>query len=72
MLSDTPQGGPAHFTWFVPVTLQTNTRGQLEAAPHQINTSGDFSSLAATDGIAELGLGDDNRTNGAVVQVFRW
>mgnify|MGYP001811950347 CR=1 FL=1 len=72
VLADSPQGGPERFTWFVPVTLQTNTDGQLVAATHQINTSGDFSSLAATDGIAQLDPGDENRTEGRVVQVFRW
>jgi molybdopterin molybdotransferase len=72
ILADAPSGGPERFTWFVPVTLKTNTNGELIAATHQINTSGDFSSLAATDGIAQLDPGDENRAAGCVVQVFRW
>jgi len=72
ILKNVPDGGPARFTWFVPVTLRTNTSGQLEAAAHAINTSGDFSALAGTDGIAELAADPDSRKAGAVVQVFRW
>ena len=72
VLGDTLTGGPAKFTWFVPVTLHTNREGQLTANPRMINTSGDFSTLAATDGIAEIGSSDADRSQGAVVQVFRW
>ncbi len=72
VLTQTLTGGPNRFTWFVPVTLRTDPQGRLEATPHAINTSGDFSSLAATDGIAECGTDDTTRQRGAVVQVFRW
>jgi molybdopterin molybdotransferase len=71
-LGDTLTGGPSRFTWFVPVTLQTNREGRLIANPRMINTSGDFSTLAATHGIAEIGISDADRSHGAVVQVFRW
>jgi molybdopterin molybdotransferase len=72
VLTDTLTEGPARFTWFVPVTLRSTTDGKLTATPHQINTSGDFSSLAATDGIAELGPREDDRAQGAVARIFRW
>jgi molybdopterin molybdotransferase len=64
--------GPPKWTWFVPVTLQSLDNGTLQAHSHAINTSGDFSSLAGTDGIAELGPGEEQRAAGAVVRVFRW
>lgn len=71
-LTETMKGGPNKFTWFVPVRVSTNENGRLLADASHINTSGDFSSLAATDGIAELGTTESNRRRGAVVQVFRW
>ena len=41
-------------TLFTPVTLSSSERGTLLAAPHPTNTSGDFVTLAGTDGFVEL------------------
>jgi molybdopterin molybdotransferase len=64
--------GPPNWTWFVPVTLVSLDDGTLQAHSHAINTSGDFSSLAGTHGIAELAPGDAHRRRGSVCSVFRW
>lgn len=45
---------PAPLTFFCPVHLQSGEGGVLEARPRQTNTSGDFASLATTDGFLEL------------------
>jgi len=71
-LAETAADGPREWTWFVPVTVTSLADGTTLAKSHAINTSGDFSSLAGTDGIAELNPGEANRTAGAVVRVFRW
>jgi molybdopterin molybdotransferase len=41
-------------TCFMPVKLEFDELGQLHAVPKPTNTSGDFVSLAGTDGIVEL------------------
>jgi molybdopterin molybdotransferase len=71
-LAETAADGPREWTWFVPVTVTSLADGTSLAKSHAINTSGDFSSLAGTDGIAELDAGEANRSAGAVVRVFRW
>jgi len=71
-LTQTLTGGPQGWTWFVPVTVTSQADGAAAAEPHGINTSGDFSSLAGTDGIAELGTADTDRVEGTVIEVFRW
>ena len=71
-LTDTLTNGPRGWTWFVPVTVESQPDGGAVAQAHGINTSGDFSSLAGTDGIAELGTEEADRRAGTVVEVFRW
>jgi len=71
-LAETAADGPREWTWFVPVTVTSCGDGTTLAKSHAINTSGDFASLAGTDGIAELSPGEANRSAGAVVRVFRW
>jgi molybdopterin molybdotransferase len=40
--------------WLVPVTLASGPAAELRATPRPGNTSGDFASLAGTDGFIEL------------------
>ena len=44
----------APLTCFLPVTLHWHASGELTAQPRPTNTSGDFASLAGTDGFVEL------------------
>ncbi len=71
-LSANVTDGPKDWTYFVPVTLQWQRDGRLLATPHKINTSGDFASLAGTDGIAELGIDENARNIGSPVAIYKW
>ena len=62
--------GPKHLTYFVPVVLGWDEDGSETALPRPTNTSGDFSSLAATDGFIELAPG--RLQAGTIGRVFRW
>ncbi len=64
--------GPKHLTYFVPVLLGWSDDGVELAEPRPTNTSGDFSSLAATDGFIELGSGVGNHPAGTIGRIFRW
>jgi molybdopterin molybdotransferase len=64
--------GPPGWTYFVPVTLSWEADGAARATPRAINTSGDFSSLAGTDGIVELAPDARSRKAGAVVPLYMW
>lgn len=64
--------GPADLSYFVPVVLQWSDSGVEIADPRPTNTSGDFSSLAATDGFIELPPGQGLRRAGAIGRIFRW
>jgi molybdopterin molybdotransferase len=64
--------GPANWTYFVPATLAWRDDGAMIAAPRSINTSGDFSSLAGTDGIVELGPSAETRKAGSGVPFYSW
>ena len=57
---------------FVPVTLSSSERGTLLAEPHLTNTSGDFATLAGTDGFVELAAKDGVYAPGTVARLFRW
>ncbi len=59
-------------TWFLPVGLSTSKQGQLLAHPRQTNTSGDFASLAGTDGFAQLAANRTQFPAGAPARIFRW
>jgi molybdopterin molybdotransferase len=59
-------------TCFKPVQLNTNTDGELRATFKETNTSGDFVSLAGTDGFVELSRGQDNFTAGEPVPFYQW
>ena len=64
--------GPEHLSYFVPVVLQWSDTGQALAEPRPTNTSGDFSSLAATDGFIELPPGQSIRKEGSIGRIYRW
>ena len=59
-------------TCFMPVRLVSNTGGQLLAMPAPTNTSGDFTSLASTDGYVELAAGETRFPAGTGVRLTRW
>jgi molybdopterin molybdotransferase len=71
-LAAAPGEGPSKMTWFVPVRIECTEDGRTLAHPRQINTSGDFSSLAGTDGIVELSTRPADRSVGGTVPLYRW
>ncbi|MYH32575.1 MAG: molybdopterin molybdotransferase MoeA [Gammaproteobacteria bacterium] len=70
-LSDEVSFKPS-LTWFLPVRLSTDRDGRLLARPRQTNTSGDFASLARTDGFAQLPANRTRFPAGYVARIFRW
>ncbi|MGD8340632.1 MAG: molybdopterin molybdotransferase MoeA [Gammaproteobacteria bacterium] len=64
--------GPEHLTYFVPVVLGWSDDGVELAEPRPTNTSGDFASLAATDGFIELASGSAVHPAGTIGRIFRW
>ncbi|MFQ5636000.1 MAG: molybdopterin molybdotransferase MoeA [Gammaproteobacteria bacterium] len=59
-------------TCFMPVQLTYTEDGEALAVPKPTNTSGDFVSLAGTDGFVELERGRDEFPAGHPVPFFRW
>jgi molybdopterin molybdotransferase len=59
-------------TCFMPAKLRFNNQGQMHAVPKPTNTSGDFVSLAGTDGIIELRRGQDKFPPGYAAPFFPW
>jgi molybdopterin molybdotransferase len=57
---------------FTPVTLSSSARATLLAEPHLTNTSGDFVTLAGTDGFVELPAKRGTYPAGTVARLFRW
>jgi molybdopterin molybdotransferase len=64
--------GPKLMTYFVPVHLHWSDDGIELAQPRPTNTSGDFSSLAATDGFIELPSGPGTHASGSIGRIHRW
>jgi molybdopterin molybdotransferase len=62
--------GPADLTYFLPVKLGSSSEGVALAEPRPTNTSGDFVSLAGTDGFVELPPG--THAAGTVARLYRW
>ncbi len=60
------------FTYFVPVCIEHDDWGRPWARPRPPNGSGDFLSLAGTDGFAELPPGPNVYPKGFVTSVYRW
>jgi molybdopterin molybdotransferase len=65
------EASPA-LTLFTPVTLSSSERATLLATPHPTNTSGDFVTLAGTDGFVELGAKNGSHPAGTIARLFRW
>jgi molybdopterin molybdotransferase len=62
----------ADLAYFLPVVVTWTDDGNGIAEPHPTNTSGDFVSLAGTDGFVELPRGADLYTAGTPARLFRW
>ena len=59
-------------TYFLPVRLTQDDWGRSWAMPAPTNGSGDFTSLAGTDGFVELPPGPNTYPKGFVTRLFRW
>jgi len=59
-------------TCFLPVRLAVSSDGCLKATPVPTNTSGDFTSLAGTDGYVELAMDETEFPAGRPVPLHRW
>jgi molybdopterin molybdotransferase len=68
--------GPAKFyrmlTYFVPVAVQHDARGEPAALPRPPNGPGDFLALAGTDGFIELPPRAEPFPAGFVASLYRW
>jgi molybdopterin molybdotransferase len=62
----------ADLTYFMPVKLAWSAEGIARATPRPTNTSGDFATLAGTDGFVELAPKRGAHAAGTVVRLFRW
>jgi len=58
--------------YFLPVTVQHDDWGRPWADPKAPNGSGDFLSLAGTDGFVELPPGPNTYPRGFVTMLYRW
>jgi hypothetical protein len=54
------------------VAVSSSTHATLQATPHLTNTSGDFVTLAGTDGFVELAAKNGPHPAGTVARLFRW
>ncbi|HEX5787667.1 MAG TPA: molybdopterin molybdotransferase MoeA [Woeseiaceae bacterium] len=59
-------------TYFLPVRVVSSAAGQVLALPVPTNTSGDFASLAGTDGYVELAREQSEFPAGTVAPLYRW
>jgi molybdopterin molybdotransferase len=59
-------------TYFLPVNIEHDDWGRPWANPRPPNGSGDFLSLAGTDGFVELPPGPNTYPKGFVASVYRW
>jgi molybdopterin molybdotransferase len=57
---------------YMPVRLETDDWGRAWAVPCPTNGSGDFTSLAGTDGFVELPPGPNTYPKGFVTRLHRW
>lgn len=58
--------------YFLPVSVEQDDSGRPWAHPRPTNGSGDFISLAGTDGFVELPPGPSTWPHGFVATVYRW
>ncbi|GAC1307009.1 MAG: molybdopterin molybdotransferase MoeA [Steroidobacteraceae bacterium] len=59
-------------TYFLPVAIEHDDWGRPWAQPRPPNGSGDFLSLAGTDGFIELPPGPNTYPKGFVADIYRW
>jgi molybdopterin molybdotransferase len=59
-------------TYFLPVNVAWSADGVAIAEPRPTNTSGDFVTLAGTDGFVELAAAKASYGAGFVARLFRW
>ncbi|MDH4029884.1 MAG: molybdopterin molybdotransferase MoeA [Chromatiales bacterium] len=59
-------------TLFLPVRIRSTSDATLVAEPRSPNTSGDFASLAGTDGFVELPRGQQEFSSGFVARFWPW
>jgi molybdopterin molybdotransferase len=59
-------------TYFLPVAIESDDGGRHWANPRPPNGSGDFLSLAGTDGFVELPPGPNTYPKGFVTSLYRW
>ena len=59
-------------TYFLPVSITFDQQGSTQATPVRVNGSGDFSSLAKTDGFIELEAEKENFEAGYVTTYYPW
>ena len=59
-------------TSFMPVRIEVDDWGRAWAMPRPTNGSGDFTSLAGTDGFVELPPGPNKYPKGFVTRLHRW
>ena len=59
-------------TYFLPVSVEHDDWGRPWATPRPTNGSGDFLSLAGTDGFVELPPGPNTYPKGFVTSMYRW
>jgi molybdopterin molybdotransferase len=59
-------------TYFLPVAVECDDWGRPWANPRPPNGSGDFLSLAGTDGFVELPPGPNTYAKGFVASMYRW
>ena len=62
----------APLTLFMPVRIEQDDWGRPWATPAPTNGSGDFTSLAGTDGFVELPPGPNTYKKGFVTRLYRW
>jgi molybdopterin molybdotransferase len=69
-------GGPVKvdpaLAFFLPVRTELDDWGRPWAMPRPTNGSGDFTSLAGTDGFVELPPGPNTYPKGFVTRLYRW
>ena len=69
-------GAPVTFqpplAYFLPITVEHDDWGRPWAMPRPPNGSGDFLSLAGTDGFVELPPGPNTYPKGFVTSIYRW
>jgi len=60
------------FTYFLPVKVESESNGRLVALPVFPNGSGDYASLARSDGFIELPPDTYQLPKGTVARLYRW